>query len=172
MPSRFKLGARRLPVLAFTELPNRLRAWPASFRAVDTRASPSPSLRARALHLRAAGPAMTFRPPSPSAARLWSPTVGGTFGGDPSPWTWRTDAALLDGLPLVERREIELYEQCTGLSYSRETRRKVRRLIVLAGRRAERSLLECGRGLEGRHFSRLEAAPIGRRGCGLHPPGR
>lgn len=115
---------------------------------------------------------MTFTPAITLSRALVEPDLfGGTFGG-PSFWTWRTVAKLIDGLPLVERREIELYEQCTGLSYSRETRRKVRRLIVLAGRRAERSLLECGRGLEGRHFSRLEAAPIGRRGCGLHPPGR
>ncbi len=43
-------------------------------------------------------------------------------------------AKLIDGLPLTESRELELFKQCTGLDY--DHRRKVRRLIMLAGRRA------------------------------------
>ena len=49
-------------------------------------------------------------------------------------WTWRTVAKLIDGLPLTELREIELYQECTGRSYGRHN--KVRKLILLAGRRA------------------------------------
>ena len=60
---------------------------------------------------------------------------GGTFG-TPSFWTWRTVAKLIDGLPLTELRERELFEQCTGCKYNQETRRMARRLIILAGRRA------------------------------------
>jgi hypothetical protein len=60
---------------------------------------------------------------------------GRTFGG-PSFWTWRTVAKLVDGIALSEPRELELFEQCTGLSYNRHNRRKVRRLILLCGRRA------------------------------------
>jgi hypothetical protein len=51
-------------------------------------------------------------------------------------WTWKVVAKLIDGLPLSGRREIELFEQCTGRSYNRQSRSAVRRLIVLAGRRA------------------------------------
>ena len=39
-------------------------------------------------------------------------------------------------MPLTELREIQLFKQCTGRSYSRFNRRAVRRLIILAGRRA------------------------------------
>jgi hypothetical protein len=60
---------------------------------------------------------------------------GGTFAS-PSFWTWRTVAKLIDGIALTEPREIELFEQCTGRAYNRQARRAVRRLILLAGRRA------------------------------------
>ena len=60
---------------------------------------------------------------------------GGTFAS-PSFWTWRTVAKLIDGIALTEPREIELFEQCTGRAYNRQVRRAVRRLILLAGRRA------------------------------------
>jgi hypothetical protein len=42
---------------------------------------------------------------------------------------------LIDGLPLTETREVELFEQCTGRRYNREARRAVRRLLLLVGRR-------------------------------------
>ena len=44
-------------------------------------------------------------------------------------------AKFIDGLPLTEPREIELFEQCTGRSYNRQAGRAVRRMILLAGRR-------------------------------------
>jgi hypothetical protein len=45
---------------------------------------------------------------------------------------------LIDGVELVERRELDLFRQCTGRTAlpSRHERRVLRRLIVLAGRRA------------------------------------
>ncbi|MGO9401733.1 MAG: hypothetical protein ACLP19_28430 [Xanthobacteraceae bacterium] len=61
--------------------------------------------------------------------------LGGPFTS-PSFWTWKTLAKLIDGIPLTEQREIDLFEQCTGRSYNRFHKRPVRRLILLAGRRA------------------------------------
>jgi hypothetical protein len=58
---------------------------------------------------------------------------GGTFAA-PSFWTWRTLAKLIDGLPLTEPREIELFKQCTGRSQLLS--KPARRVILLAGRRA------------------------------------
>jgi hypothetical protein len=53
-------------------------------------------------------------------------------------WTWKTVAKLIDGLPLTEPREIELYKQATGRAQlpNRHTRRALRRFIILCGRRA------------------------------------
>ncbi len=66
----------------------------------------------------------------------------------PSFWTWRVIAKLIDGIPLTEQREIDLFEQCTGRSYSRFNRRAVKRFIILAGRRAGKDRFEvCGRRL-------------------------
>ena len=67
---------------------------------------------------------------------LTDPALFGKTFASPSFWTWRTVAKLIDGLPLSEPREIELFEQCTGRKYNRQARRTVRRLILLAGRRA------------------------------------
>jgi hypothetical protein len=68
---------------------------------------------------------------------------GGTFGV-PSFWTWRVVAKLIDGEPLREQREIELFEQCTGRKYGSRLgqRQAVRRLIILAGRRAGKDRFE------------------------------
>jgi hypothetical protein len=67
---------------------------------------------------------------------------GGTFAA-PSFWTWRVVAKLIDGLPLTELREIELFKHCTGRSVLPS--KAVRRLILLAGRRAgkDRFLSAC-----------------------------
>jgi hypothetical protein len=67
---------------------------------------------------------------------LADPDIFGTVFAAPSFWTWRTLAKVLDGEPLIEPREVALFEQCTGCSYNRQSRRAVRRLILLAGRRA------------------------------------
>jgi hypothetical protein len=44
---------------------------------------------------------------------------GGTFRG-PSFWTRRVVAKLIDGLPLTEQRELDLFRECTGLEPTRE----------------------------------------------------
>jgi hypothetical protein len=63
--------------------------------------------------------------------------VFGTVFSAPSFWTWGVVAKIIDGAPLTEPRETELFEQCTGCPYSnRSARRAVRRLFLLAGRRA------------------------------------
>ena len=67
--------------------------------------------------------------------------LGGPFKS-PSFWTWKVVAKLIDGIPLTEPREIELFEQATGRKYNRWPRRAVRRLIILAGRRAGKDRFE------------------------------
>jgi hypothetical protein len=57
----------------------------------------------------------------------------------PSFWSWKVIGKLIDGLPLTEPREIELFEQCTGRKYSR---RMFRRLIILVGRRGGKDRFE------------------------------
>ncbi len=61
-----------------------------------------------------------------------SSLLGGPFIST-SFWTWKAVAKLIDGLPLNEPREIELFKQCTGRS--RLPMNPVKRLIVLVGRR-------------------------------------
>jgi hypothetical protein len=51
----------------------------------------------------------------------------------PSFWTWKTVAKLIDGEPLTEPREIELFQQCTGRT--KLPAEPVRRGVVLVGRR-------------------------------------
>jgi hypothetical protein len=67
------------------------------------------------------------------------PLLFGKVFAAPSFWTWRVVAKLIDGIPLTEPREIELFEQCTGRKY---TRQAWRRLILLAGRRAGKDRFE------------------------------
>ena len=67
------------------------------------------------------------------------PKLFGKVFGNPSFWTWKVVAKLIDGLPLTEQREVELFEQCTGRKY---THRRWRRLIILAGRRAGKDRFE------------------------------
>jgi hypothetical protein len=77
-----------------------------------------------------------FEPAITLSRALTEPSLFGKVFSAPSFWTWRVVAKLIDGLPLTEPREIALFEQCTGRTYNRETLRAVRRLIILAGRRA------------------------------------
>jgi hypothetical protein len=62
---------------------------------------------------------------------------GGTFQAETF-WTWRTVAKVIDGEPLTEPREIELFKQSTGRTQlpNRKMRRALRRLVLLCGRRA------------------------------------
>jgi len=48
-------------------------------------------------------------------------------------WTWKTVARLIDGKPLRDQRELELFQQCTGRLQVPTT--PVRRMVVLVGRR-------------------------------------
>jgi hypothetical protein len=51
----------------------------------------------------------------------------------PSFWTWKTLAKVIDGEPLREQREIELFRECTGRA--RLPTATVRRVAILVGRR-------------------------------------
>src|SRR5262249_23757491 len=65
---------------------------------------------------------------------LSDPALFGKTFAAPSFWTWRVVAKLIDGIPLSEPREIEVFKQCTGSS--QPPNKPARRIIVLAGRRA------------------------------------
>jgi hypothetical protein len=79
---------------------------------------------------------MTFTNAISLTASLSDPNLFGNVFGSPTYWPWKVVAKLLDGIELREQREIDLFEQCTGRKYDRFHRRAVRRLILLAGRRA------------------------------------
>jgi len=79
---------------------------------------------------------MSFVPSITLSQAMTDPQLFGDVFAAPSFWTWRTVAKVVDGEELVEPREIELYEQCTGRPYDRNERHRLRRLIALCGRRA------------------------------------
>jgi hypothetical protein len=58
----------------------------------------------------------TLTPDITLSRALTDPGLFGNVFAGPSFWTWRVVAKLIDGLPLVEKREIDLFEQCTGRS--------------------------------------------------------
>src|SRR5262249_48541744 len=68
------------------------------------------------------------------------PTLFGKVFASPSFWTWKVVAKLIDGIPLTEPREVELSKQCTGRK--KLPTKPVRRLIILAGRRAGKDRFE------------------------------
>jgi hypothetical protein len=69
---------------------------------------------------------MSFAPAITLTDAMTDPNLfGDTFAAD-SFWTWRTVAKLIDGIPLTEKREIELFEACTGRTYNHHHRRAVR----------------------------------------------
>ena len=55
-----------------------------------------------------------FKPKITLTQAMTSPNLFGRVFAAPSFWTWRVLAKLIDGIELVEPREIELYQQCTG----------------------------------------------------------
>ena len=67
--------------------------------------------------------------------------LGGPFTS-PSFWTWKVLGKVIDGIKLTERREIVLFEQCTGRQYNRQARRAFRRLFILVGRRGGKDRFE------------------------------
>lgn len=87
-----------------------------------------------------------FTPAISLTDAMSDPSLFGKVFSPRSFWTWKVVAKLIDNIPLTEPREIELFAQCTGRSYNRQAHRAIRRLIVLAGRRAgkDRFLSACG----------------------------
>ncbi len=82
---------------------------------------------------------MTFEPDITLSAALADPALLGAPFSSSSFWTWKVIAKLIDGLPLVEQREIDLFKECTGRSKLLSTTapfNPLRRIIILAGRRA------------------------------------
>jgi hypothetical protein len=79
-----------------------------------------------------------FRPMITLSHALTHPTLFGKVFAAPSFWTWRVVAKLIDGIPLSEPREIELFKACTGRTalLARHERRALRRFLLLCGRRA------------------------------------
>jgi hypothetical protein len=65
---------------------------------------------------------------------LSDPALFGSVFGSPTFWPWKVVAKLIDGLRLTEPREVDLYRECTGRTAL--PTEPVRRLILLAGRRA------------------------------------
>jgi hypothetical protein len=64
------------------------------------------------------------------------PNLFGKIFAGQSFWTWRTLAKVIDGIPLGEEREKDLFRECTGFDYDADRhRRRAQRLIVLVGRR-------------------------------------
>src|SRR6516164_8319890 len=82
-------------------------------------------------------------PRIPLSSALTDPALFGTTFRAPSFWTWRVVAKMIDGIPLAEPRDIELFKQCTGRNQL--PIKPVHRLILLAGRRAgkDRFLSAC-----------------------------
>jgi hypothetical protein len=83
-----------------------------------------------------------MRPTVSLSHALTDPSLFGKVFAAPSFWTWRVVAKLIDGLPLTEPREVELYRECTGRT--RLPSGPLRRLIMLAGRRAGKDRFESG----------------------------
>jgi hypothetical protein len=85
---------------------------------------------------------IAFTPSISLTQAMGDSALFGNVFGKPSFWPWFVVAKLIDGIALTEQREIDLFEQCTGRSYSQFNCRAVRRLIILAGRRAGKDRFE------------------------------
>ena len=59
---------------------------------------------------------------------------GNVFGAA-SFWPWRVVAKVIDGITLTERRDIDLFELCTGRTYDSRSAKAFRRIFILVGRR-------------------------------------
>jgi hypothetical protein len=57
---------------------------------------------------------MTFAPAIRLTDAMLDPNLFGKVFAGESFWTWHTVAKLIDGIPLTEKREIELFEHATG----------------------------------------------------------
>jgi hypothetical protein len=82
-----------------------------------------------------------FVPTITLSPSLNEPLLFGKTFAAPSFWTWKVIAKLIDNIPLVESRELELFKACTGRTQplNRGDRKNLlRRFVILAGRRAGR----------------------------------
>src|SRR5215467_2274606 len=85
--------------------------------------------------------ARTATKPAITLTRAMSdPALFGKVFAAPSFWTWKVVAKLIDGIPLTEQREVDLFKQCTGRTTL--PTKPVRRLVILAGRRAGKDRFE------------------------------
>jgi hypothetical protein len=69
---------------------------------------------------------------------MTSPAFFGSVYASPTFWTWRVVAKLIDNIPLIEPREVDLFKECTGRTQLLSTTSKgvLRRYAFLCGRRA------------------------------------
>jgi hypothetical protein len=63
---------------------------------------------------------------------MGEPTLFGSVFGKPSFWPWFVVSKLIDGIPLVEQREVDLFQECTGRTYNRQARRATCMLLAAA----------------------------------------
>jgi hypothetical protein len=83
---------------------------------------------------------MTFEPSITLTQCLIEPSLFGHVFAAPSFWPWRVVGKLIDGIPLTEPREVDLFARCTARTRlpntTAATGPRLRRFLVLAGRRA------------------------------------
>jgi hypothetical protein len=93
--------------------------------------------------------ATIFRPKITLLNVMTRPELFGKVFSAPSFWPWRAFGKLIDGEPLSEPREIELFKQCTGRSQllGSASHSVLRRFIILAGRRAGKDRFLSGVGV-------------------------
>jgi hypothetical protein len=94
-------------------------------------------------------PATIFRPKITLLSAMTRPELFGKVFSAPSFWPWRVFGKLIDGEPLCEPREIELFKQCTGRSQllGSASHTVLRRFVILAGRRAGKDRFLSGVGV-------------------------
>jgi hypothetical protein len=90
-----------------------------------------------------------FTPKITLTTALTDPNLFGKTFSPQSFWTWRTLGKVIDGIPLTEQREINLFRQCTGRTQllSTTSSNVLRRVIVLVGRRGGKDRFLSGVGV-------------------------
>ena len=90
-----------------------------------------------------------FTPRITLTQALTSPNLFGHVFASPTFWTWRLVAKLIDGIPLTEPREIELFKQCTGRTQllSTSSTGVLRRFALEVGRRGGKDRFLSGVGV-------------------------
>ena len=80
---------------------------------------------------------------------MLSPELFADVFSSASVWTWRTVAKLIDGIPLTEQREVDLFKQCTGRTklLSTSSTGVLRRFALEVGRRGGKDRFLSGVGV-------------------------